>query len=429
MNHPRTIAIVGASAAGVAAACAIRKGGFAGEVSIFDSDAHLPYERPPLSKAISKEGLPLRDIVSAGTYSELDLTLRLGVRVDSLDAANRSLRLQDRSMEPFDQVLIATGGLPRTITVRGVDLENVLYLRNADDASQLAGRLAAGGPLVVVGAGFIGLELAAVARSLDVDVTVIDNAPLPLLGSVGAEVAELFRDMHAARGVRLLMQTAVSELRGSGYVEEVVLQDGRILPASTVVVGVGVVPNTGLARSAGLSCDDGIDVNAHGRTANPWIWAAGDAAIRKHSRLRRRARIEHWDTAQRHGAAVGQSMIGVETEESSVPYVWSDQYGLTYQAFGRREPSDMVVFRRGSTPENFLAFWIEDDRVQAAAGIGHPRELRAARSLIETQQRISPEVLQDPDSNIRAISQTASAASGKVGTGTATVGDGLTIGG
>lgn len=404
MNHPRNIAIVGASAAGVAAACAIRRRGFAGEVSIFDSDPHLPYERPPLSKAISKEGLALRDIVSAETYRELDLTLRLGVRIDYLDAPHRSLRLQDHSLEPFDQVLIATGGSPRKITVTGANLENVLYLRNADDASQLAARLEATGPLVIVGAGFIGLELAAVARSLGIDVTVIDNAPLPLLGAVGEEVAGLFRDLHTGNGVRLLMQTTVSELRGTGCVEEVVLHDGRSLPAATVVVGVGVVPNTDLARSAGLSCDGGIDVDAYGRTADPWIWAAGDVAVRTHSRLRSRTRIEHWDTAQRHGAAVGQSMIGVATEDASIPYVWSDQYSVTYQSFGRREPSDRVVFRRGSMPEKFLAFWIADDTVQAAAGIGHPRELRAARSLIETQQRISTEVLQDPDSDLRAVS-------------------------
>nr|WP_157127667.1 FAD-dependent oxidoreductase [Rhodococcus sp. JT-3]ASM60825.1 ferredoxin reductase of buprofezin dioxygenase [Rhodococcus qingshengii] len=411
MVHPRKIAIVGASAAGVSAAASMRRSGFDGEITLFDESARLPYERPPLSKSLTDNTVTLRGILPVETYRDLELNLRLGVRIDSLDAARRTLRLSDHADAAYDRVLLATGAVPRAIQVPGASLGNIQFLRTADDAARLSEHLSDGGPLVVVGAGFIGLELAAVAKEHGIDVTVVECGPLPLVGAVGTEVAELFLQLHSDHGVQLETNVSVAEFRGSHNVEEVVLTTGQVLPARTVVVGVGVTPNTDLARSAGLECEHGVPVNAVGRTENPWIWAAGDVAFWRHPQVRRSTRIEHWDTAQRHGAAVGQSMIGIDATDSSVPYAWSDQFGLTYQSFGRREPTDTVVLRHGYTADRFLAFWVSDGRVQAAGGIGQPRELRAARGLIEAQQVVDIAALQDPQTDLRALGARVGSAS------------------
>lgn len=405
MISPRKVAIVGASASGVGAAVAMRNSGFVGEISLIDAGEHLPYERPPLSKSLANGRAELKDILAPASYDELDIALHLGVRVASIDPARQSLTFADSTTHHYDSVLLATGLSPRRLEVPGADLENVLYLRTAEDAAQIAHQLALGGPLVIIGGGFIGLELAAVARSAGIAVTVIEFLSLPLLRATGPEVAALFRELHIAQGVRLLTDASVARLRGAGGVEEVVLQDGRVIPAQTVVAGIGVIPNDELAQRAGIECTGGIPVDDVGRTGNPWLWATGDVAVRDHRHSRRRGRIEHWDTAQRHGAVVGRSMVGDPAEESSVPFIWSDQYALTYQAFGLREPGDTIVLRRGFAPDKFMAFWLSEGRVRATAGIGHSRELRAARSLIESGEVVDAVLLESPDADLRLIAR------------------------
>ncbi|MCD5422699.1 FAD-dependent oxidoreductase [Rhodococcus pyridinivorans] len=405
MDRPNSIAVIGASAAGIAAATAARRSGFEGKVVVYDEDDNLPYERPPLSKALSKTGQQLKPIISADTYDSLGIELRLGQGVKALDSEKKTLMLTDGSDDRYDRVVLATGVSARRIAVPGAELDHVLHLRNAADALRVTERLMAGGPLVVVGGGFIGLELAAVARSLSIDVTVVELAPLPLHNAVGPDVASLVHRLHVDRGVRFITRTGISAFRGDPAVAEVVLDSGRVIPAQTVVVGVGVVPNDQLARSLGVTSELGVVAHNSGATSHPWLWAAGDVAVRNHPRLRRATRIEHWDTAQRHGEAAGRSIVGDWTEESAVPYVWSDQYDLTYQSFGRREPSDKVVLRDGAEPHNFLAFFIGNEQVHAVVGIGHPREVRAGRSLIEAGAAVPEQALRDADTDLRRLSR------------------------
>ncbi|WP_035758483.1 NAD(P)/FAD-dependent oxidoreductase [Granulicoccus phenolivorans] len=400
----QNIAIIGASAAGVAAALALRKADFRGTITLYDRDPNLPYERPPLSKALADRPGLLKPIAAAEVYSDLEIDLCLGAGVRSL-STERVITLDDGQQSRHDQVLLTTGVSARRLDVPGRDLANVVHLRNSADASRLSSRLEAGGPLVIVGGGFIGLELAAVARSLGLDVTVVELAPLPLQGVVGPAVARLFTSLHLDAGVKFVTESSVSAFLGSEEVEGVELIDGRRLPAATVVVGVGVVPNTHLARGVGLECPGGISVDPFGRTSLPWLWAAGDVTVRDQRFVRRRGRIEHWDSSQRHGDAVGRSLGGIPTEETAVPYVWSDQYNLTYQGFGRIEPSDRVVFRR-SDVASFLVFFLDEtSRVRAVTGIGHPREVRAGKTLIEKGSIVDPAALADPCTDIKRLAK------------------------
>ncbi|WP_284981523.1 FAD-dependent oxidoreductase [Arthrobacter sp. efr-133-TYG-118] len=400
MNQLQHIAIIGASAAGVAAAGAMRRGGFDGTITLHDGGRHLPYERPPLSKSAVSRGL--KEIQSATSYAELEIELLLGQRAVALTTDREVIFDSAPTIRP-DRVLLATGVSARRLPVSGAELHNVLYLRDAGDAEALSAELHRGGPLVLVGGGFIGLEIAAVARTLGIDVTVVETQERPLFNVVGPEVGGLITALHHDRGVRIITGREVTAMRGSKAVEEVVLSDGRVLPAATVVVGVGVVPNDQLVRTHGVKLSGGVVVDAHGQTDDPWIWAAGDVAVRRHRHLRRVGRIEHWDTAQRHGATVGSSMVGDLQEDTAVPYVWSDQYELSYQAFGRGEPTDQVVLRDGAQPDEFLAFSLSEGRVHAVAGINRPRDVRAGRSLVESGATVSAEALRDPATNLRRL--------------------------
>lgn len=405
MERLTKVAIIGASAAGVAAATAMRQQGFDGSITLYDGDRRLPYERPPLSKALTGDGDALKLILPPEAYGDAAIDLVLGRRVVSV--ATRTVTLDDASATEFDRILIATGVAARRLPVPGADLDHVLSLRDADDAERVTARLAADGPLVIVGGGFIGLELAAVARGLGVEVTVVEVEAVPLARAVGGEVASLLATLHRDRGVRLLTNDSVASFHGGRAVEEVVLASGRTLPASTVVVGVGVTPNDQLAADAGAECAGGIVVSPLGQTSVPWLWAAGDVTVRPHRHLRRIGRIEHWDTAQRHGDAVGRCVLGARTEDAAVPYVWSDQYESTFQCFGRREPEDRVVIRDGAEPNSFVAFFLDSGRVRAAAGVDQPRAVRAAKTLIERDVSVDPDALRDPDTDLRRLSRPA----------------------
>jgi 3-phenylpropionate/trans-cinnamate dioxygenase ferredoxin reductase subunit len=374
-------AIVGASAAGVSAALAMRDRGFGGRISLIDRDPRPPYERPPLSKLADRT---LRPIAPAARFEELDIDLRLGVDVVGGDAAARSLLLDSGDRLEVDALLLCTGMAARRLGVAGEALDHVLVLRDAADADRLAARFAQGGPVVVIGAGFIGLELAALARELGLDVTVVELAgqPLPALDE---QLGQQALALHEAHGVRFVLGRTVARFEGDGTVETVVLDDGQRLPAATVVIGVGVEPRTGLAEALGVRTDgQGVVVDGYGRTDIPWVFAAGDVASQPHPHLvDGPGRIEHWDVALKHGAAVGATMAGQPTAFVEPPYVWSDQYGLTFQLFGRPRPADEFVMRNNATPTSYLGFWLRDETVVAVCGLDRARDVGAARRLLQ----------------------------------------------
>ncbi|WP_236792266.1 FAD-dependent oxidoreductase [Amycolatopsis sp. GM8] len=406
-THEHTV-IIGASAAGVSAALAMRQADYDGAITMIDADPNLPYERPPLSKSLlGISEFKLKPIIDEQTYADHSLELRLGVRVRALDTTRRRVHLDDGSPPLIaDQVLLASGVRARRLNIAGARLEGVLSLRDAADAAILNRQLGGGGPLVIIGAGFIGLELAAQAREHGLDVTVVELAPRPLVHAVGTSIGHLVHDLHAGHGTPFHLGRTVREFAGTGRLESVLLDDGRRLPAAAAVVGIGVAPRDDLAIMSGLRTDrHGIVVDRFGASSNPWIWAAGDVASQPHPALAEPGRIEHWDTAMRHGAAVGASMAGRPAEFTATPYAWSDQFGLTYQLFGRPRPTDTLVLRAGATPERFLAFWLRDERVIATLGLDSPREVAAARRLIERTAVVPADVLADPSANLAQLAK------------------------
>ena len=404
MTRNKHHVVVGAGAAGLAAASAMRDNGFAGRITVVDADPHTPYERPPLSKEYLSDRR-LREILAETEYRRLGVELRLGAGVRRLRPADRRIDTADGDELAADRVLLATGVSARRLDVPGADLGNILTLRDADDAAALTTRLSAGGPLVVVGGGFVGLEIAASASERGIDVTVVELGDLPLLAAVGPDIARRICRLHTDRGVRISTRRTVDAFVGSHVVEAVRLSTGERLDAATVVVGCGVVPNDGLARQAGIACADGIPVDELGRTSDPWIWAAGDIAAHVNPHMGRRGRIEHWDVARRHGAAVGASMAGTATVNREIPYFWSHQYAHTLQMYGRGRPGDRVVVRDSTTEPGFVAFWVRDGRVAAAAALDEPRDVRSAKVLAENRSAVSDDVLRSAGTDLRRVAR------------------------
>lgn len=370
-----TFVIVGASLAGGKAAETLREEGFDGRVVLVGAETEPPYERPPLSKGYlsGSDERSAAFLHEASWWAEHDIDWRPGTAAVGLDLASRTLALHPADTLGYDRLLIATGSTPRTLEVPGADLDGVRYLRTLDQADALLDAFRRGGPVVVVGAGWIGLETAAAARGHGCPVTVVEMATLPLQRVLGDEVATVYRDLHRAHGVDFRFEAGVREFRGSGdALEAVVLDDGSELAARTVVVGVGIRPMTDLARSAGLVVDNGIVTDAQLRTSDPFVYACGDVASSFNPLLGRHLRVEHWANALNGGPAAARAMLGGTQEYAPLPYFFSDQYDLGMEYSGWVNPGeyDRVVFRGDPTvgpdaaPE-FVAFWLREDRVLA----------------------------------------------------------------
>jgi 3-phenylpropionate/trans-cinnamate dioxygenase ferredoxin reductase component len=367
--------IIGASLAGAKAAETLRDEGFAGRVVLIGEESELPYERPPLSKGYLLGNDP-RDggrVHEFGWYAENKVELRLGTVAVDLDAARRLVALHPSDSLHYDKLLLATGSRVRTLAIRGSELTGVHYLRTLDQADALLEGLRAGGNVVVVGAGWIGLETAAAARHHGCSVTVAEMDSLPLRRVLGDEVAAIYRDLHVAHGVDFRFGAGLSEFQGEdGHVTGVLLADGTVLPADLIAVGVGIRPAVELAESAGLRVDNGIVTDAALRTSDERIWACGDVVSWFHPLLNTQIRVEHWANALNGGPAAARSMLGKGEDYAPVPYFFSDQYDLGMEYAGWVTPGgfDQVVFRgdpqaAGDAAPEFIAFWVAGGRVLA----------------------------------------------------------------
>ena len=382
MNH---VAIVGASLAGLSAARALRAQGFPGRLTIVGEEAHRPYDRPPLSKELLAGTITVDDLALERDDEDLGADWRLGVRADRLELAAGLLDLDDGSTLHADGFIIATGAaarpLPGTEGVAGVHV-----LRTLDDALALRAELVAGTRLVVVGAGFIGAEVASTARSLGVDVTVIEVAPTPLSGPLGVQMGGLVAGLHADHGVRLHCGVEVAGLVGSDRVTAVALADDRRIPADVVVVGIGALPNVAWLRDSGLDVGNGVHCDEAGGTGHPSVVAVGDCSAWLNPGTGRHQRVEHW-TAARDRPSVAVATLLSRTSAGSAgaagrpaareraPYFWSDQYGIRIQFAGRIQPDDEVHLEIGAPEDgSFLAVYRRDGAPVAVLGVDQVRE-------------------------------------------------------
>jgi 3-phenylpropionate/trans-cinnamate dioxygenase ferredoxin reductase component len=399
MTNEDTFVIVGASLAGAKAAETLRAEGFGGRLLLVGSEDERPYERPPLSKDYLR-GEADREttfVHPEGFYAEHDIELRLGRTAVSLDTAGAELALDDGERLRYDRLLLTMGSEPRRLSIPGAELDGVMYLRSVADCDALRGRLDRGGAVVVIGAGWIGAEVAASARQRGLEVTVIEPLEVPLERVLGREVGAVYRDIHLDHGVQMLLGTGVEAFEGAGAVERVRLSDGRVLECDFVVVGIGVQPRTGLAAEAGLTVDNGILVDEHLRTSAPGVFAAGDVANARHPFYGEAIRVEHWANALHQGPAAARAMLGQADAYDRLPYFFSDQYdvGMEYAGFAREW--DRVVFRGDPAAREFIAFWLVGQHVVAGMNVNMWDVTDTIQSLIRERAPVDDRRLADPD--------------------------------
>ncbi len=381
---PNGIVIAGGGLAAQRCAETLRRSGYDGPIKMLCAEAHRPYDRPPLSKELL-QGTCTGDALGfrAGDwYDEQDIELSLGTEATSLSLAERRVGLSTGETVRYDRLLIATGSRPRTLPMLDGGA-NVSVLRTLDDATRLRGVLEQRPHLAIIGAGFIGQEVAATARRLGAEVTMIEAAPTPLYGILGEQLGRWFSQLHIEEGVTVLTDTSVTEVEVNGRVNGLILSDGRRIEPDHIVVGVGAVAEIEWLGDSGLASGGGVHVDPHGRTAAPDVFAAGDAAATYDPDEGSHIPGSHWEAAGRQAARAAKAMLGLNPGDAPVTSFWTDQYGIRIQYLGRARLADHVELDGDPTTRNFTATFSRAGRPVAALLVDRPRSLPAARKLIE----------------------------------------------
>jgi 3-phenylpropionate/trans-cinnamate dioxygenase ferredoxin reductase component len=392
-----TFVIAGASLAGAKAAETLRDEGFDGEIVLLGAETERPYERPPLSKGylLGNDELESVYVHPEGWYAEHGVDLRMGVTVTAVDPGASAVVTSDGSIVRYDKLLLTTGASPRRLNFPGSDRPEVLYLRTVADSQRLRAAFQSGTRVVVAGAGWIGLETTAAARSKDCPVTVLEPQPGALQDQLGSELGAVFADLHRAHGVEFRFGERAVEFRPG----MVITSGGAHVPADVLVVGIGAAPNDALAAAAGLEVSNGVLTDAALRTSGQNIFAAGDVANSFHPLLGRRVRVEHWANALNGGPAAAKSMLGMPVEYDPVPYFYSDQYDLGMECAGLPSPGtyDQVVYRGDRAAMEFIAFWLSRGTVVAGMNVNVWDVNDDIQSLIRSSREVDPSRLTDPD--------------------------------
>jgi len=398
-----TFVILGAGLCGGAAAQTLRDEGFDGRLILIGDEAHPPYERPPLSKEYlrGEQGRDDLFVHPEDWYGEQEIETRLGVRARAIDAGDRSLTLEDGERVPYDTLLIATGGRPRRLGRE--PSERILYLRTVEDCDRIRERMAPGARLILVGAGFIGAEVAASARTVGAEVTVLDRNEVPLARVLGPEIGKVYAEIHRDHGVDLRASDGVGAIEESDHGVVVRSIRGATIEGDAVVVGVGIQPNIELAKAAGLELTNGIAVDEYCRTSREGVFAAGDVADHFHPVFGRRIRVEHFDNAIKHGTHAARNMLGKVEPFEDPHWFWSDQYDYNLQYGGFASEWDDVEIRGSLEERDFVAFFLKDGVLLAALGLNRGREVRRAMKLIAARARPDPKQLKDEDVDLRTL--------------------------
>ena len=400
-----TFIVAGAGFAGAKAVETLREEGFDGRLILIGDEHERPYERPPLSKDYLR-GDAERETIYVHPerfYAEHDVDVRLGRRAVELALGARELVLDDGEWLHYDRLLLATGAEPRRLAIAGAQLDGVLYLRSVADCDALRERFDRGGSVVVVGAGWIGSEVAASARTRGLDVTVLDPQSVPLERVLGPELGAIYRDIHLDHGVRMRFGTGVEAFEGAGAVERVRTSAGDTIDCDFAVVGIGVRPRTELAERAGIATGDGILADEQLRTSAPEVFAAGDAVSAQHPFYGERIRVEHWANALEQGPAAARNMLGREQPYERLPYFFSDQYDVGMEYTGYAPTWDRVVFRGDPAAREFIAFWLAGDRVVAGMNVNVWDVVDPIQRLIRERVTVDDRRLADPGVPLDAL--------------------------
>ena len=399
------VIIIGAGQGGGETAQRLRQGGFNGEITLIGEEPCAPYQRPPLSKAYLKGELSMDRLLlrPASVYAEENISFISPLKAVWIDRANKRVRMEGGRELPYDALVVATGARPRRLPLVGADLQGVHLFRTAADVDAIRPRFTPEAKLVVIGAGFIGLEVAAVARQCGLNVTVVETAVRPLARVTSPEVAGFFLDEHTRQGVRFVLGGQPAILKGDDHVTAVCLADGMEIKADLVIAGIGVTPETTLAQQCGLSVGDGVVTDRQCRTSDPAIFAIGDCA--------RRPMVHYGETVRRlesvHNAVEGAKVVAAsilgQTHTEEAPWFWSDQYDLKLQIAGLFQGYDHVVFRGVMSDRAFAAFYYKGDRLIAVDAVNRPGEYLGAKMLIQTGRTVAPSVLEDASRPMKEI--------------------------
>jgi 3-phenylpropionate/trans-cinnamate dioxygenase ferredoxin reductase subunit len=404
----QTFVIIGAGLAGAKAAEALREQKFAGRIVMLGDESEPPYNRPPLSKDYL-QGESEKDKIyvhSDDWYADHDIDLRLNTQVTSIDRDAHQVSTQNGEEIGYDKLLLASGSSPRRLDIAGHDLDGLLYLRSLEDCEALKTAFAAANRVVIIGAGWIGLETAAAARAAGCEVTVLEMGELPLLRVLGQELGEIYADLHRAHGVALRLGASLAAITGEdGKVTGVRLDDGTELKADAVVVGVGITPNAALAEEAGLSVDNGVLVDERLVTSDPDVFAAGDVANVYYPHLGTHLRLEHWSAAVNQGPVAAANMLGENTSYDQVPYFYSDQYdmGMEYSGYVGDDGYDEVVFRGEVNSGEYVAFWLRDRRVLAGMNVNIWDVTDTIAALVRSGAQVDRSRLIDPQTPLTEV--------------------------
>jgi 3-phenylpropionate/trans-cinnamate dioxygenase ferredoxin reductase subunit len=393
------VVIAGAGHAAGQLAASLRQNKFAGDIVLVGDEPYLPYQRPPLSKKFLSGELPAERLYfkPASFYEAAKVELRLDSSIVALDRQAKSLSLEDGETINYDKLVLALGSRVRKLHVDGSGLKGVHYLRNIADVNGIRKRMESGRRMVIVGAGYIGLEVAAVAQQAGLDVTVIEMADRVMSRVVSAEISDFYQIEHTNHGVKFRLSTGVTALNGKKRVKSVTTSEGEDVPADIVVIGIGILPNTELATAAGLQVDDGIVVDDHCQTSDPDIYAVGDCTLHPNAIYGRLLRLESVHNALEQAKTAAANICGKDIAYTQVPWFWSDQYDLKLQIAGLSEGYDDVVIRGKPVERSFSCLYLREGRLIAVDAINAPRDFVQAKQLIANQIEIATDKLADSD--------------------------------
>ncbi len=400
-----TVAIIGGGQAGTQTAASLRAQGFTGEIVLLGNEPTLPYQRPPLSKAflageLARDRLLLKP---AGFYAQSKVDIRLNTTATAIDQTRRLVTLDNGELLTYDHLVFATGGRPRPLTCPGADHSALHYLRTLRDVDRIRERFHAGARLVVIGGGYIGLEVTAIARKNGLQVTVLEFAPIVLGRVTCPEVANFYTDVHRQAGVNIQCNTGVARIEDDNGTAIVVTTTGERLAADLIIAGIGLLPNVELAQSAGVDCHNGIVVDARCRSSTPGIYAAGDCANHPSALYGTRLRLESVHNAIEQGKTVAATICGKDQPYTQVPWFWSDQYDIKLQTAGISRDYDQIAVRGDPATRSFAVFYLRDNCLIAVDAINRPAEFISARQLIPQRPQICPDRLSDESIPVKEL--------------------------
>ena len=394
--------IIGAGHAAGQAAASLRQEKYEGPITIIGDESHLPYQRPPLSKAYLSGSQEVERVYLRAEkfYQEKDISLRLSTHAEKINRDSKTVELQGGETVDYDKLLICTGSRPRKLSIPGSDLDGIHYLRTIDDVDGIRASMQEGANLVIVGGGYIGLEVAAVGKELELNVHVLEMEDRILQRVTTPTMSEYYNTLHSGRGVNIHTNTGVTGFSGDGKVEKVLCGDAEFA-ADLVIVGIGIVPNIELAEAAGLACDNGIVVDDHCQTSDPDIYAAGDCTNHPNPLLDRRLRLESVPNAMDQARTSAANMLGGDKNYAAIPWFWSDQYELKLQMVGFSADGNREVLRGDMASNQFAVFYLNDATVVAADAVNSPKEFMICKQLVGKE--VDAAVLADPDADLKAL--------------------------